>query len=75
MTDVVTRMYLRKNGGYVGLHLYFKNKNNRFFPWELQVWSIDQAELNEQSHKEHKQKRHYILIPQHYYEADLDEED
>lgn len=74
VTDIVARMYLRENGDYVGLHVYFKNQNNKFFPWELQIWSINQSELNEQSHKEHKQKRKYISIPQNYYEADLEKE-
>ena len=74
VTDIVARMYLRENGDYVGLHIYFKNKNNKFFSWELQIWSINKSELNEQSHKEHKQKRKYISIPQNYYEADLEKE-
>ncbi|MDI9336283.1 MAG: GTP pyrophosphokinase [Gammaproteobacteria bacterium] len=30
--------YLRDKEGYRGLHIYFKNKSNVFFPWELQIW-------------------------------------
>ncbi|MEN9946191.1 MAG: hypothetical protein RLZZ293_577, partial [Pseudomonadota bacterium] len=32
--------YLRNKQEYRGLHIYFKNKNNFYFPWELQIWDI-----------------------------------
>lgn len=71
----ITKMYLRTDGGYSGIHLYFKNGNNKFFPWELQIWDIEQSSSNEISHREHKQKRKYIYLPQNYHEAKLEKED
>lgn len=62
----LVRMYVRRSGNYVGMHLYFKNGNNKFFPWELQIWQIDQAAINEKSHQDHKQKRKYITIAHNY---------
>lgn len=70
----VVKLYLRKDGQYKGAHIYFKNGNNKFFPWELQLWDIDQAETNELSHKEHKQKRKYISLPQNYHDGNLEKE-
>ena len=29
--------YLRNTQGYKGLHIYFKNRSNFYFPWELQI--------------------------------------
>lgn len=71
----ITKMYLRTDGDYSGIHLYFKNGNNKFFPWELQIWDIEQSSSNEISHREHKQKRKYIDLPQNYHEAKLEKED
>lgn len=71
----ISKMYLRVDGNYRGLHLYFKNGNNRFFPWELQIWDKNQSQMNEVSHKEHKQKRKYISLPQNYYDAYLEKEE
>lgn len=72
---VITKMYLRNDGNYKGVHLYFKNKNNKYFPWELQIWEIKHSALNEKSHKEHKQKRKYISLPQNYFDASLEKEE
>ena len=41
------RMYLREDGDYKGIHLYFKNGKNVYFPWELQIWDIKDSILNE----------------------------
>lgn len=71
----IAKMYLRTDGDYRGIHLYFKNGNNKFFPWELQIWDIGQSHLNELSHKEHKQKRKYISLPQNYFDANLEKEE
>lgn len=68
------RMYMRNRDGYIGLHIYFKNGNNKFFPWELQIWSVQHAELNENLHKEHKQKRRYTSLAKDYYQANLEKE-
>lgn len=50
--------YLRDVDGYVGIHVYFKNKNNFYYPWELQIWDEKDAEANIASHIKHK--RHFV---------------
>lgn len=50
--------YLRKTDDYCGLHIYFKNKNNFYFPWELQIWDIEDMEDNIRNHE--KFKRNFI---------------
>ena len=32
------KRYLRDKDGYVGIHIYFKDKSNFYYPWELQLW-------------------------------------
>lgn len=71
----VVKLLLREDGPYRGLHLYFKNGKNKFFPWELQIWDKSQAEQNELSHSEHKQKRKYISLAQTYYDGNLEKEE
>lgn len=71
----VVKLLLREDGLYRGLHLYFKNGKNKFFPWELQIWDKSQAEQNELSHSEHKQKRKYISLAQTYYDGNLEKEE
>lgn len=73
--NIIDRMYMRNEDDYVGLHIYFKNGNNKFFPWELQIWSVNNFKSNEISHKNHKEKRKYISIPKDYYQADLEKEE
>jgi hypothetical protein len=46
--------YLREDDEYVGYDLYFKSGDNRYFPWELQIWRRQDAEQNIASHREHK---------------------
>jgi hypothetical protein len=46
--------YLRTKEGYRGLHVYFKNKNNFYFPWELQIWDVADIQNNIQSHEKFK---------------------
>ena len=46
--------YVRKKDGYNGLHIYFKNKSNFYFPWELQVWDEKDIDSNIESHEKHK---------------------
>jgi hypothetical protein len=41
-------------GDYKAIHVYF-HKDNFSFPWELQVWNQQDAALNKESHKKHKQ--------------------
>ena len=50
--------YLRNKEGYKGLHVYFKNKSNFFFPWELQIWDSNDVESNIRNHE--KFKRNFI---------------
>lgn len=50
--------YLREKEGYRGLHIYFKNKNNFYFPWELQIW--DAADMQSNIHNHEKFKRNFI---------------
>ena len=46
--------YKRDKDGYKGIHIYFKNKNNFYFPWELQIWNEKDVEANIISHQLHK---------------------
>lgn len=50
--------YLRNKAGYRGLHVYFKNKNNFYFPWELQIWDIADMQSNIDNHE--KFKRNFL---------------
>lgn len=50
--------YLRDKPGYRGLHIYFKNKSNFYFPWELQIWDAADMQNNIASHE--KFKRSFI---------------
>ncbi|GAJ99141.1 hypothetical protein [Geomicrobium sp. JCM 19055] len=42
-------------GDYEAIHIYFDGENNAHFPWELQIWSKEQAKINYDSHALHKQ--------------------
>jgi len=46
--------YFRDKDDYRGLHVYFKNKSNFYFPWELQLWDERDIELNIRTHQLHK---------------------
>lgn len=50
--------YLRDVDGYVGIHIYFKNKSNFYYPWELQIWDEKDALGNIESHQLFK--RHFV---------------
>lgn len=50
--------YLRDKEGYKGLHIYFKNRSNFYFPWELQIWDKDDLQSNVENHE--RFKRHFI---------------
>lgn len=39
---------------YIATHIYFK-ESNYHYPWELQIWSEEDSEMNFKSHKEHKE--------------------
>lgn len=46
--------YLRDQDGYIGIHIYFKNASNFYYPWELQIWDEKDAENNIKSHQDFK---------------------
>jgi ppGpp synthetase/RelA/SpoT-type nucleotidyltranferase len=46
--------YLRDKEGYRGLHIYFKNKSNFYFPWELQIWDEKDLRSNIENHEKFK---------------------
>lgn len=46
--------YLRDVDGYVGIHVYFKNQSNFYYPWELQIWDEKDAKSNIESHRRFK---------------------
>lgn len=50
--------YLRHKEGYRGLHIYFKNKSNFYFPWELQIWDVQDIQSNIKNHE--KFKRNFL---------------
>ncbi len=52
--------YLQDKDCYrgLGLHIYFKNKNNFYFPWELQIWDALDINTNIQNHE--KFKRNFV---------------
>lgn len=52
--------YLRDKAGYRGLHMYFKNSSNFYFPWELQVWNVADMCSNIENHK--KFKRNFLEL-------------
>ena len=43
--------YFRDKEGYRGLHVYFKNRSNFYFPWELQIWDIADKNSNIRNHE------------------------
>lgn len=40
--------------GYRAIHVYFQ-RDNYIFPWELQIWRIEDSNLNKISHRKYKQ--------------------
>lgn len=50
--------YFRDKEGYRGLHMYFKNRSNFYFPWELQIWDVADMQGNIQNHE--KFKRNFL---------------
>lgn len=50
--------YLYDKEGYRVLHVYFKNRNNFYFPWEPQIW--DAADMQNNIHNHEKFKRNFI---------------
>jgi Region found in RelA / SpoT proteins len=46
--------YMREKEGYRGLHIYFKNQSNFYFPWELQIWDVNDVQSNINNHEKFK---------------------
>ena len=46
--------YMREKDDYRGLHIYFKNKSNFYFPWELQLWDENDVDKNIKVHRLHE---------------------
>lgn len=46
--------YLRDIDGYIGVHIYFKNQSNFYYPWELQIWDEKDAAANIRNHQLYK---------------------
>lgn len=51
---VLKNWYYLDKDGYRGLHIYFKNKSNFYFPWELQVWDEKDELSNIETHEKYK---------------------
>ncbi|WP_125580645.1 nucleotidyltransferase family protein [Levilactobacillus cerevisiae] len=50
--QVISRYYLREDGKYRAIHCYFQSEN-RYFPWELQIWDTADATANFREHARH----------------------
>ena len=47
---------VRGDGDYKAIHVYFGNKDNSRFQWELQIWNKCDQQSNLMSHAKHKQE-------------------
>lgn len=43
-------------GNYKAFHFYLYGESWTYFPWELQIWTNENLETNDESHLEHKQQ-------------------
>ncbi|QGX47376.1 GTP pyrophosphokinase (plasmid) [Streptococcus ruminicola] len=50
--------YLKDTADYTGIHIYFKNGSNFFYPWELQLWDKKDVKRNVEGHI--KYKRNFV---------------
>lgn len=60
MCEIIKKFYRIKyinssKGEYRATHIYFLGNNNKYYPWELQVWLPEHFEQNHKSHEKHKQ--------------------
>ena len=55
---ILKKSYLRDKDGYVGSHIYFKNKSNLYYPREVQLW--DQKDVNSNIASHIKYKREFV---------------
>ena len=54
--NVISRFYLKNKQGYKATHCYFQT-NNRYFPWELQIWDSLDEKNNVVSHIRHEKEK------------------
>lgn len=52
----ISRFYFKDKQGYRATHCYFQT-NNRYLPWELQIWDFLDMEINEGSHEKHEKEK------------------
>lgn len=53
---IITRYYTRHDGDYLATHCYFQ-ADNRYFPWELQIWDENREYKNRLEHVRHDKER------------------
>lgn len=46
--------YIADKDDYTGIHVYFKNNSNFYYPWELQIWDFKDVDNNIASHRQYK---------------------
>lgn len=46
--------YVCTKNDYTGIHIYFKNQSNYYYPWELQIWDVNDVDRNITSHRLYK---------------------
>ncbi len=61
MCRIIKKFYKIKyidssKGEYKATHIYFYGNNNKFYPWELQIWLPEDFQTNYDSHEKHKQE-------------------
>jgi len=54
---IISRYYTRSDGQYRATHCYFQT-DNRYFPWELQIWDTLREKQNQLEHIRHEKERH-----------------
>jgi hypothetical protein len=55
-SKIVSRYYHRNDGFYKAYHCYFQ-KDNRYMPWELQIWDTLDEKQNYDEHVRHEAER------------------
>lgn len=58
------KVHNSSKNNYKATHIYFSSGDNKYFPWELQIWNRIDHEKNINSHAQHKQD--YTKWPEIY---------
>ncbi len=53
---IISRFYHRDDKKYRALHCYFQD-TNRHFPWEFQIWDLEDSENNYKEHERHEKEK------------------